>query len=348
MTPFISVIVPVYKTEPYLRQCVDSILTQTLAELELILVEDGSPDGCPAICDEYAAKDPRVKVIHKPNGGVASAIVAGLRAATADYVGFIDSDDRIDPDYYGELYRCITSSGADIVEGQIIHEFPSESGFREIGSYRSKTVTYSGSEDIQKLSGLYMLSFLYDGMPDKPDRPLSYSKCDKLFRKELIIQNLPYYSEKLSLGEDALLIAAVVPDCGKVVTLQSEAKYRRLILAGSVSHKSDESQIQRITEVWKSLRTVTEEKSLDKPATEAFIGSMVHARIYRTAELPDTGTGEKCRRMRRMLREAPPGTLGQFVRARGSLFLWVFYTLLRLGFAAPCVWIVTLHKKISG
>ena len=89
----ISVIVPVYKVEKYLRHCVDSILTQTYPDFELLLIDDGSPDGCPQICDEYAGRDPRVRVIHKPNGGLISARNEGIRAAKGDYVCIVDGDD---------------------------------------------------------------------------------------------------------------------------------------------------------------------------------------------------------------------------------------------------------------
>ena len=91
--PFFSVIVPVYKAEAYLRDCVDSVLCQTFRDFELILVDDGSPDGCPAICDEYAAKDSRIRVIHQANGGVSAARNAGMRAASGAYLAFLDSDD---------------------------------------------------------------------------------------------------------------------------------------------------------------------------------------------------------------------------------------------------------------
>ena len=89
----ISVIVPVYKVEKYLRHCVDSILAQTYTDFELLLIDDGSPDGCPQICDEYAALDPRVRAIHKPNGGLISARNAGIRAAMGEYVCILDGDD---------------------------------------------------------------------------------------------------------------------------------------------------------------------------------------------------------------------------------------------------------------
>ena len=101
--PLISVIVPVYNVENYLRACVDSIIAQTYDNLEIILVDDGSPDNCPAICDEYAEKDRRIKVIHKKNGGVSSARNVALGIITGNYVSFIDSDDYISSDYFEKM-----------------------------------------------------------------------------------------------------------------------------------------------------------------------------------------------------------------------------------------------------
>jgi glycosyltransferase involved in cell wall biosynthesis len=110
----ISVIVPVYKVEPYLRQCVDSILAQTYTNLEVILVDDGSPDNCGMICDEYAAKDPRVKVIHKENGGVSCARNGGIDVASGEFICFVDSDDVISPYFVEYLKRAQESCDADI------------------------------------------------------------------------------------------------------------------------------------------------------------------------------------------------------------------------------------------
>ena len=105
--PTISVIVPVYKVEKYLHRCVDSILAQTFTDFELILVDDGSPDGCPQICDEYAEKDPRIKVIHQKNGGLSAARNAGLdrifENSDSEWVAFIDSDDWVHPEYLERL-----------------------------------------------------------------------------------------------------------------------------------------------------------------------------------------------------------------------------------------------------
>ncbi|MGM9652767.1 MAG: glycosyltransferase family 2 protein [Eubacteriales bacterium] len=110
----ISVIVPVYKVEPYLRKCVDSILNQTYRNLEVILVDDGSPDSCGAICEEYAAKDARVRVIHKPNGGLSDARNAGMDIMTGKYVAFVDSDDWIEAHMYHTLLTQLLRFDADI------------------------------------------------------------------------------------------------------------------------------------------------------------------------------------------------------------------------------------------
>ena len=112
----VSVVIPVYKVEPYLRRCVDSVLAQTLPELEIILVDDGSPDNCPAICDEYAARDSRIRVIHKENGGLASARNAGLREVYGAYVFFLDSDDWLEPDGMELLYNKAEETQVDFVK----------------------------------------------------------------------------------------------------------------------------------------------------------------------------------------------------------------------------------------
>ena len=124
MEPKISIIVPVYKVEPYIHKCVDSILNQTFKDFELILVDDGSPDNCGKICDEYAQKDNRVKVIHKENGGLSSARNAGLDISIGKYIGFVDSDDYIEKDMYEILYNICEENKCDIVSCSSIIYFP--------------------------------------------------------------------------------------------------------------------------------------------------------------------------------------------------------------------------------
>lgn len=110
----ISVIVPVYNVEKYLRKCVESILNQTYTDLEVILVDDGSTDNCPQICDGLAALDSRIRVVHKSNGGLSSARNAGIDIAKGEYVGFVDSDDTINPQMYERMLQAMSATNADI------------------------------------------------------------------------------------------------------------------------------------------------------------------------------------------------------------------------------------------
>lgn len=115
MEKLISIIVPVYKVEKYIHKAVNSILEQTYKNLEVILVDDGSPDNCPKICDEYAAKDKRVKVIHQENCGVVIARQRGILLSQGTYIGFVDPDDWIEKDMFGKMVNCAESNNADIV-----------------------------------------------------------------------------------------------------------------------------------------------------------------------------------------------------------------------------------------
>ena len=112
---FLSLIVPVYNMEKYLDKCLDTLLLQTLKDYEIILVDDGSPDKCPQICDEWAQRDSRIRVIHKENGGLSDARNAGINVCTGEYISFVDSDDFIKPDMIEKLYSAATKMGADIV-----------------------------------------------------------------------------------------------------------------------------------------------------------------------------------------------------------------------------------------
>ena len=109
-----TVIVPIYKVEEYLKRCVDSILAQTFTDFEVILVDDGSPDGCPEICDAYKEKDARVRVIHKPNGGLVSARNAGIFAAKGDYITYVDGDDWVKPNLLQFIHDRIAESAAPV------------------------------------------------------------------------------------------------------------------------------------------------------------------------------------------------------------------------------------------
>ena len=113
--PAISVIIPVYKVERYLDACVASVAGQTFSDLEILLVDDGSPDGCPALCDAWARRDARVRVIHRPNGGLSAARNSGIDAATGTCLAFVDADDTLDPDVLRRAWDARQQQDADLV-----------------------------------------------------------------------------------------------------------------------------------------------------------------------------------------------------------------------------------------
>ena len=111
----LSFIVPIYNVEPYLRKCVDSLLAQDYSDYEIILVDDGSPDGCPKICDEYAAAHKNVRVVHRPNGGLSAARNSGIEVAKGEYICFVDSDDYWEPNVIGRLMEQIERDDLDVL-----------------------------------------------------------------------------------------------------------------------------------------------------------------------------------------------------------------------------------------
>lgn len=168
--PLITVIVPVYKAEAYLEKCVNSIRNQTYKNLEIILVDDGSPDNCGVMCDQYASEDSRIKVFHKENGGQSSARNLGLDNMTGDYVGFVDSDDWIEPNMYERLYELMCISGAQI----------SVCGLQ--CDYLNSQVVYTNKyypkcKDIEVFSKIDALKEL-----TKAEK-ITNSPCDKLFSR---------------------------------------------------------------------------------------------------------------------------------------------------------------------
>jgi len=155
VNPTISVIIPIYKVESYLSRCIDSIVNQTYTNLEIILVDDGSPDCCPSICDKYAANDDRIKVIHKENGGLSDARNAGLEIATGNYIAFVDSDDWIEPAYIERLLYSLQESDSDIA----ICEFEKTAYYKLMKPTKCDTQVYSSKQALIRLFQCKDISF---------------------------------------------------------------------------------------------------------------------------------------------------------------------------------------------
>lgn len=203
----ISVIIPVYNVEQYLDRCVQSVLNQTYRNLEIILVDDGSPDRCPQMCDEYARLDSRIRVIHKENGGQSSARNRGLNVASGNYIGFVDSDDYIASDMYEMLLKCINNYDADIA----MCDYTRKSNTLE----KDKTDFETECRNIKLYTAhdIDMLFFRTHGEKS------FYSVWNRIYKRDMV-KNI-YFIENL-INEDVLFTYEIYKKANKIAFLPSK------------------------------------------------------------------------------------------------------------------------------
>lgn len=210
MSAKISVIVPVYNVESYLERCIDSLIHQTLEEIQIILVDDGSTDKSPSICDAYAEKDKRILVIHKENEGQGIARNYGLKNATGEYVCFLDSDDYYDLDTCKELYELMKKTKADM--GCFGYQIETQEG-QVVRIPRIKESEYSG-EAFRKEFVLH-----YFGDEPEKDDLRGFSSCMSIFRRDIIIENeVCFPSEREYLSEDTIFSLRFCEHAKRAVT----------------------------------------------------------------------------------------------------------------------------------
>ena len=183
--PVISVIVPVYNVEKYLNRCVQSIVDQTYKNLEIILVDDGSPDHCPQMCDAWAKKDSRIQVIHKKNGGVASARNMGIKNSRGKYFAFIDPDDFIEAEMYELMHSRIKKDDSDLCSCNMRTVLENGQANGTVADFPE--ATFIGND---------ILCAYFSEEHFLP------STCDKLYKAEIVKKNNIFFSETLEIGED--------------------------------------------------------------------------------------------------------------------------------------------------
>lgn len=223
--PQISVIVPVYKVEKYIRQCVDSIIKQTFSNIEVILVNDGSPDDSGKICDEYAHKDGRVSVIHKENGGVSSARNQGLSVAKGEWITFVDPDDWIEHDALEIGLITAEKYNADIL------------GWNHYNDYENRQEKHSHINPTPiiregKANKWLLLNTMfpeYDTHISGVSTSVIRGACLKLFKKGIILDNNITFSRSLKIGEDALFCMQCFENAEKVVLVDKYLYHYRVV-----------------------------------------------------------------------------------------------------------------------
>lgn len=224
--PAVSIVVPVYKVEKYLRRCVDSLVRQTLHDIEIILVDDGSPDGCPALCDQLAAEDSRIRVVHKTNGGLSSARNAGLCVATGKYVGFVDSDDDVELDMYEKLVQKAEQYAADFVMCDYR---------RILSDGATSLVTKSLSGGFYEKKDIRDRIFPVLIMGENVDYGPLLSVCHCLYNREFLQNNKIVFAEDVKWSEDNLFSAYVGYHARRFYYIKGEALYHYYQNAESIT-----------------------------------------------------------------------------------------------------------------
>ena len=241
--PLISVIIPVYKVEKYLKRCIDSVINQTYKNLEIILVDDGSPDNCPKICDDYSKKDKRIKVIHKKNGGLSDARNKGIEKANGDYISFIDSDDYVELNYIDFLYKILKENNADISMGKQYVRYPNK-------------ILNTGSNNNYVLNSHDALEKMLYG------EDFDVSAWAKLYKKELF-KGIRY--PKGRLFEDSATTYKLI-DKAKTIVLKSIPIYNYIIRDDSITNETfNEKKFDLITSTNEMCKYINKKyKDLDK------------------------------------------------------------------------------------
>lgn len=253
--PSVSVIVPMYNTEAYLPSCVDSLLNQTLNDIEVILVDDESPDACGDIAEEYALRDSRVKVVHRKNGGLGPARNSGLEVATGEYVGFVDSDDWVDCDMYERLYRAAKDTNSQIVFAEL--KRVRHGKMQKWENHPFSGMVLCGDEEIFKLRRSF-----YGTLPNKlTEDPVPNSVCPNLYSLRLIKDSGARFSAIRS--EDSLFNTDVCKAAQSIAVVEGAPYCYRKDDQESITHTFRASTVDDYFEYFEALL----EKSRAEPSS---------------------------------------------------------------------------------
>lgn len=250
--PLVSIIVPIYKVEPYLRRCLDSIVNQTYTNLEIILVDDGSPDDCPQICDEYAAKDIRITVIHKDNGGLSDARNTGTLIAKGDYIYYIDSDDELPLDSISIMINQLQKSPeTEVIIGKMY--CPDDEDMYK-GQLFDSTYIFNNNRDLRA-------HFL------GPQNKLPVNACNKLVSRKFLLENNIFFKKGI-IHEDNLWMFLVVQKAKYVICINQNTYIRYLnpgsIMTASSDEKRNESWGIILKEIFNNIDSVLLKKQFLK------------------------------------------------------------------------------------
>lgn len=249
---FFSVIIPIFRVEKYLERCIESVLNQTFKDYEIILVDDGSDDNCPQICDEYEKKDSRIKVIHKKNGGLVSARQAGIKVAQGEYIINLDSDDAVISDYFENAKRIISETKADVIFFR--HQLYIDGKIEETQTAGVKEGLYKGTGLEKELFSKLLC--------DSDMQHIYYFLCGKVFRRTLITEHQLNVSTTITIGEDLSCLVPCLLDAEKVYVSNKNA-YLYTVRNDSLSTVFNTRQLTQLYEVVETLKKIKTDRVWD-------------------------------------------------------------------------------------
>lgn len=338
----ISVVVPVYNVEPYLMRCIDSIRKQTHENIEIILVDDGSPDRCPQMCEEIRQGDPRVKVVHKENGGLGFARNSGLEVANGVYVTFIDSDDWISEDHIENLYRAAKEAGADAVIGS--HTSVAANGEEQPHPIGMEKKLYAGTAIREEI----VLPLIGADADYSQDVQLNSSSCMNLYRVEVIAEhNLCFRSEKVAVAEDLYFNIDYFCHAKRIVAVD-EVGYYYFENQASISRKYDPKRFERTINFYKTVQQQVAQYQLKDAVSHRVERSfLMKVRVaIRHVVLSDLPLKQKIRQIQTMLDHAVTREVLEnypihtFIPAMRLLAKWM-----RAGNAAGVYWLMKFRES---
>lgn len=280
--PKISIIIPVYNVESYIKKCIESIKSQSLYDFEAIIVNDGSQDSSIEICKKLIKDDERFIILNKENGGLMSAWKYGVRHASSDYIGFVDSDDWIDANMYEVLYNSLQENHADIV----ISGYVTENGHVQAQWTRDALYIFEGENIRNKFIKEYCCSYFHS--ESKP----SINRWDKLYKKDLLLKNMEFFNEKVSLAEDFNTNIPAILDAKKIVLLPNFTPYHYRYNPKSIVNTFNSKAFHNIKELENALERISQVKKFKSIYIDSFIGNIIFEeinRVFRSTNFTNKG-----------------------------------------------------------
>lgn len=309
--PKVSIVVPVYKVEKYIHLCMKTLLNQTLKDIEIILVDDGSPDNCGKICDDYAKLDNRVKVVHQTNGRQGKARNNGVKFATGEYIGFVDSDDWVDVKMYEELYTKAKSTNADIV---MCDYFRTKAMGEKPTSYKSKIDKVFLEKDV----------FNVKNLSASPSRKSFFSivVCwNKIFKRDFYLKNVKFPENVIF--EDSVPMFMAFAMAKKISVIDEKFYYYRISNDQSSTKSTDVRVLDLITVMNLNLDNLN---MLNYNNLEKFvISSIVRDAIHHLKHLGGSIRNEYLNNLKKVIDRIKNLKLYKYITLKDKIRLWFYF-----------------------